>query len=125
MGEIRKYACKCGYEKDIYAGGGLSGCNLNFIAKFFPDEMDFFQKEREAGKIENYIMENELLFCPECGDIMAVPVFSYTRTDGRTSRFIGSCPVCGGIAEQLADEDHIQCPNCGEKMEYAVTGDWD
>lgn len=125
MGDIRKYFCKCGYEKELFAGGGLGGCNVSHIAKFFPEEVKAFQKERNEGRVRQYIMENEISYCERCQDIYALPVFSYKRKDGYTCRFASACPVCGGSVVQMEDEENIACPKCGKKMEYMVMGDWD
>ena len=60
MGEIRKYICSCGYEKDLQTGGGLSGCNVRRIAKHFPKETEAFLKEREEGRVKRYIMRSRI-----------------------------------------------------------------
>ncbi|MCI9124024.1 MAG: hypothetical protein HFH35_08095 [Eubacterium sp.] len=125
MGVIRKYTCKCGYEKDILAGGGLYGCNVNHIAKFFPEETKVFTKEREEGRVKQFIMENELSFCPNCKEIVAVPVFTYTRRDGSVCRFVGNCPDCGGEISQVDNEEQAACPKCGLRMTYLPVGNWD
>lgn len=125
MGEIRRYICSCGYEKDLHTGGGLSGCNVRRIAQHFPKETEAFLKEREEGRVKRYIMENEISYCENCQEIYAVPAFSYTRKDGYTCHFPGSCPVCGGAVLQAEDEEHIVCPKCGKRMQYMFAGDWD
>lgn len=125
MGDIRKYVCKCGYEKELFAGGGLGGCNISHIANFFPKEVKVFQKEREEGRVRQYIMENEISYCGQCQDIYALPAFSYKRTDGYTCHFASACPVCAGSVTRVEDEENIACPKCGKKMEYMVLGDWD
>lgn len=125
MGEIKKYMCKCGYSKDIFSGGGLLGCNTDYIGKFFPDEIKRFRKEQDAGQILSYFMENRLFLCPQCQDIMALPVFIYTRENGHTSRFMGACAECGGYAEQIEDEENVKCPKCGQNLSYMKVGNWD
>lgn len=125
MGDIRKYTCMCGYEKEVFAGGGLAGCNIPHIANFFPEGAKALQKEREEGRIKRYLMENEISYCNQCREIQALPVFSYTRKDGYTCRFESNCPVCGCSVSRAEDEENLACPKCGKKMEYSITGDWD
>lgn len=125
MGQIKQYSCKCGYEKRVFAGGGLFGCNVKHIAKFLPEEVVQFQKEREEGRVKSYIMENELFSCSTCQEIMELPVFSYKRKDGYTCRFQKNCPDCGGAVSVQEDEENPACPKCGLRMRYEVLGDWD
>lgn len=125
MGEIRAYTCKCGYQKELFTGGGLGGCNIEHIAKFFPEAVKAFLKEREEGRVKWYIMENEISYCDQCREVQALPAFSYTRKDGYTCHFESSCPVCAGTVTRADDEENLTCPRCGKKMTYEVTGDWD
>ncbi len=125
MGEIRKYTCTCGYETDLRAGGGLAGCNIGMIANFFPKETEALVKERNEGRVKRYVMENEISYCNNCQEMMALPAFSYTRKDGYTCHFGSRCPLCAGELTQVEDEESPACPKCGKKMRYFVLGDWD
>lgn len=126
MGEIRKYVCKCGYEKELNIGGGLLGCNVEHIARFFPVETETFKKERAAGMIQSFMMENELSYCPRHGgELMAVEAFSYTKKDGSVCHYVRPCPECGGKVIRLMDEENVVCPRCGEVMKHSFLGDWD
>lgn len=125
MGEIRKYACICGYERELFTGGGLGGCNVRHIARFFPKEVQALERERSEGRISRYVMENEVSVCQNCRELYALPAFSYTRKDGYTCHFAGSCPDCGSSVARVEDEERPECPKCGQKMQYLVAGDWD
>ncbi len=125
MGEIRRYFCKCGYQKDLFTGGGLGGCNIGMIANFFPKEAETFLKERNEGRVKRYIMENEISYCSHCQEILALPAFSYTRKDGYTCHFESKCPACQGAVSRAGDEENLTCPKCGSRMQYVAVGDWD
>lgn len=125
MGDIRKYICKCGYEKELFAGGGMNGCNMHHIAEYFPEAAKAFQKERDEGRAVQYIMENEISYCEQCQEIYALPAFSYRRKDGYICHFASACPVCGGSVSRVEDEENTACPKCGRKMGYLPLGDWD
>lgn len=124
MGEIRNYACDCGYQKNLFTGGGILGCNPDHIGKFFPKEIKLLQKKRAAGKVQNFFMENKLFFCEKCRELNALPVFTFTENNGSVSRFGGVCASCGTPAREV-EEAHISCPQCGQSLRYTVQGDWD
>lgn len=125
MGKIRDYICSCGYQKKIFAGAGINGCNLNAIMRFFPEEAKLFLKEKEAGKVKSYLLENATVECFHCKSLESVPCFSYQTEEGLKTCIMEKCPTCGSQVTRVEDEEHIKCPKCGLPMGYSETGDWD
>lgn len=125
MGEIRNYSCSCGYQKKIFAGAGLNGCNLNAIKRFFPEESERFEKERQAKRVQSYLLRNAIIKCPNCKKIETVPCFEYQTTEGTITFMNEKCPDCGACVDRVEDDENVTCPECGLKMNYNKTGEWD
>ena len=125
MGEIRDYSCSCGYEKRIFAGAGLNGCNLNVIKRFFSKEAEQFEAERQAKRVQSYLLKNAIVECPHCKKIESVPCFSYQTGEGTITFIKEECPDCGGKVNRLKDEENVACPECGLQMTYNQSGNWD
>lgn len=126
MGEIRKYTCSCGYEKELFTGAGLQGININTISRYISAEaLKLFLKKKERGEVSLFLLENALVLCPECLELSAVPYFHYELTDGQQQIFLPSCPLCARTDLQIQNPEHIRCPKCSNTMEYRTVGNWD
>ncbi len=125
MGEIRDYVCSCGYQKRIFIGAGLNGCNTDAIKRFFPKEIEAFLREKQAGMVQSYLLSNAVIACTYCKEIETVPCFSYQTYKGTVTHLKEMCSVCGKQVDQQTDEENIKCPKCGLRMNYNSVGNWD
>lgn len=125
MGEIRNYSCSCGYQKKIFAGSGLNGCNLNAIKRFFPEEAEQFEVERQANRVQSYLLGNAVVECPDCKKLETVPCFSYQTAEGTMTFIKEACPDCGKRMNRVEEEESATCPECGLRMTYTKVGEWD
>ena len=125
MGEIRDYSCSCGYQKRIFAGGGMNGCNLNTIKHFFPEEAVAFEQEKAEGRVRSYLLSNTIVICSHCKKIEYVPCFSYRTESEEFSFYKKECPECSGMVKRIEDEENVPCPECGLRMIYTKNGSWD
>lgn len=126
MGEIRKYNCACGYEKELPIGVGMMGMNLMMIKRIFPkDALSDFLKEKENGHIESYISKNQLGLCTNCHSLIVSPHLQYTKQDGSEKHIMMPCPDCGEKFSPIDNPDDVHCPQCGKKMAYETAGNWD
>lgn len=125
MGEIRRYICSCGYEKEVSVGAGLSGCSIPAIKRFFPEDTSLFLKEKEAGNVTSFLLENALASCDYCCELVTVPYFHYHLSNRQKRSFFSGCPNCKKMLFPIEDTTHISCPKCGKEMNYIEVGDWD
>lgn len=125
MGEIRDYSCSCGYQKRIFAGAGLNGCDVNAIKLFFSRESVLFEQKRLAGGVKSYRLANTIVSCSHCKKIDSVPCFSYQTDSEIHSFYKKECSECGGPVIRIEDEEFVPCPECGLKMMYSKSGRWD
>lgn len=126
MGEIRKYTCSCGYEKDLFVGAGLQGVNINAVGNYFSeDAVNRFRELRECGEVRSYLLENAVISCTDCQELATVPYFHYELADGEEKVFLSSCPACEKLTDGIINPDSVICPKCGREMEFVPIGDWD
>ena len=125
MGKIRDYSCKCGYQKRIFVGAGLNGCNRNAILQIFPEEAVGFETEKQAGRVSGYLLSNTMVACPACKKIESVSCFSYQTGAGEKIFYKKECSECGKTVQRIKDEECVLCPECGQQMTYTEIGNWD
>lgn len=126
MGEIRKYTCSCGYEKELFTGAGLNGINCNMIARYLPEEaFRIFMERKNSGEVYTFLLENALICCAECRELAAVPYFHYELENGKKLEYLTACPSCGRAKVYQEGPERVICPKCGGKMKYQVVGNWD
>ena len=125
MGEIRVYSCKCGYQKKIFAGAGLNGCNRNAIKQIFPEEAIGFEQKRQAGAVLSYRLANTIVACASCKKLESVSCFSYQMQSGEMFFYKKECSECGKTVQRIKDEECVPCPECGLQMTYTQNGNWD
>ena len=124
MGKIRDYSCKCGYQKRIFAGAGLNGCNRNAIGQIFPEAVDF-ELKRQNGEVLTYQLANTIVICESCKKIESVSCFSYQTNAGEMFFYKNECSECGKTVQQIKNEEAVPCPKCGQQMTYTENGNWD
>lgn len=124
MGQIRKYSCQCGYEKQAFTGAGMHGCNLRMIQRFFPEEADMLIREKERVKM--YMLQNVLAECETCQKLFDVPQLLYQKEgEAQKACIMDVCPECEKPMTVREDIENVKCPLCGKKMIYEIAGDWD
>ena len=121
MGIIMKAACdSCGYEKELFTGGGKLDCSLETIMKLLPDDKQQTLSEAVEHGAKRIAVNREPCACIFCGEIYAVPVVSYI-IDGEERTVCGACPSC----KQTGYVPPSLCPGCGEKLSLIRMGLWD
>lgn len=126
MGEIRKYTCSCGYQKDLFVGAGLQGINISAIERFFSEDIvQPFKEQRSRDEVQSYLLENAIISCSGCKELFTVPFFHYELTDGEQKCYITPCPVCQKPGDVITSANKVPCPKCGCQMEFEATGHWD
>lgn len=126
MGEITRYLCSCGYEKEACLGFGSSARNKNRIRLLFPpDSISNFISSDATNELQNYQLESTLAFCPKCNEIQTVPKLSYTLKSGSEYSIIGSCPICQNNADPISNTQEVTCPKCQKQMDAIYFGHWD
>lgn len=125
MGDVRRYKCQCGYEKQLMIGGGRNSQNLKIICKDIPEDIfSEFMRKKFAKTVLEYGIVNSAISCPECEELFVVSEFSYTLSDAEV-RYVTACPNCGEEHTPIEDSDLILCPKCNKQMTYSVEGLWD
>lgn len=125
MGACKLYKCRCGYEKQIMAGGGISSQDLRIISRNIPEELfEEFSREELSGNVIDFGMIRSIISCPNCKSLDTVTDFWYTLAESEF-RYVSPCPVCGEECQPLEDTETIRCPKCKAKMNCSVVGLWD
>ena len=125
MGDIRRYKCRCGYEKKIMVGAGLGSQNLDIIRNCVPEDVfSDFMREKCADNVSEFGSVVLPVCCTERAELEKANVFSYSLSDGEF-RYVSPCPRCGEVHEPIEDPDLLFCPKCGSEMTYSVEGLWD
>lgn len=78
MGKILKAVCsECGFEKDIFEGGGIKDSDLeNILAELSEKGKKTLSEAVQLGAVQISI-NREPCSCTSCRNIYAVPVVSY------------------------------------------------
>lgn len=117
MGSIVKAQCGCGFEKEMYLGGGmrtfLTQCNFPFFCSAC------------AIMFEGNILGNKVA-CPKCDATNSVP-YNSDRLCLRKGQQVFEWNVAGDAERrlELTDGDYL-CPGCGRpNMTFVGVGYWD
>lgn len=121
MGIIMKAMCEsCGFEKELYTGGGKRDCSIDTILAALPEaEQQTLSKAVKLGA-KCISINREPCSCAACKEIYTVPVVTYT-IDGKGCSICGACPKC----KKKGYEMPVFCPDCGAKLSVSQTGLWD
>ncbi len=126
MGQVKRYECDCGYERQVCAGVGLAGENISIIEKCIPRNLtEKFKEELSAGNIERFLLSNALISCGKCKKLHTVSAFDFTLRDGAKISYTAPCPKCGAKCERVDDKSGVLCPKCGKVMACRIEGHWD
>ncbi|MBQ5320030.1 MAG: hypothetical protein J6K17_13120 [Oscillospiraceae bacterium] len=121
MGKILRAACsECGFEKDIFEGGGINDCNLDAILTELSENGQKILYEAVQNGAVQISINRIPCSCVSCGNIYAIPIVNYTL-NGNTHTVSGQCPECN--EEKYASA--INCPNCKKIITLEETGIWD
>jgi hypothetical protein len=117
MGSIVKALCGCGYEMEMYPGGGMRNftthCNFPF---FCPHCAIMFEGN----------LFNKRIACPKCKAINGIP-YDSNRICSRRGRRVYEWGFGDdtGRRPDLTDGDYL-CPVCGRfTMTFVDVGCWD
>lgn len=121
MGTIMKAKCVyCGFEKELFIGGGKMDCNIETIMDALSErEQQELSKAIQLGATRISI-DRMPCACVSCGAIHAVPVVSYTM-NGEKKKLCGACPTCGKTEYTTLS----LCPECKKELAVSETGLWD
>lgn len=117
MGSIVKAQCGCGFEKEIYLGGGMrtfaTYCNFPFFCQAC------------ATMFEGNLLKNTVT-CPKCNATNNVP-YDSDRICLRKGQSVFEWNSTGDTERklELTDGDYL-CPSCGRpNMTFYDVGCWD
>jgi len=121
MGIIMKAECvSCGFEKELYTGGGKQDCNIEIIMATLPEaEQNILSEAQKLGATQISI-DRKPCACVSCGEIYAVPVVSYV-INGEEHSICGVCPMC----KKKEYTPLICCPDCRAELSVSEIGLWD
>lgn len=126
VGKIIQVRCtKCGFEKELFAGGGISDCKLKTIL----DALDKDKQKALADEInhgaKHVSITRQLCVCGSCSTVQVIPIVTYSM-DGVTKTITGNCPHCGKAGDDLQKETNSgRCPECGAPVTVQQGGHWD
>lgn len=126
MGQIIQLHClQCGFEKELFVGGGMLDCELKTIHKVLPEKGKRMLAAAASYGADQFSITRKLCVCDSCGAIYALPVVSYNMK-GISQELCGLCPNCGAEGNLKWNKDEVPpCPNCGSGMTQQETGRWD
>ena len=117
MGSIVKAHCGCGYEKEMFLGGGM----LNFTT-----HCNFPLYCAQCKILFEGNLFKKKITCPKCGTNDVVPYDSDKLCSRKGERvFDWNATAEIGRVLELTEGDYI-CPKCGRfAMSFADVGRWD
>lgn len=126
MGKIIRLHCpQCGYEKELFVGGGMLDCELKTILNVLPEEGKRMLAAAANYGANQFSVTRKFCVCDSCGTIYALPVVSYNMK-GICQEIYGVCPNCGAEGNTRWNENQVPpCPDCGGEMTQRETGHWD
>lgn len=126
MGQIIQVHCEqCGFEKDIFVGGGMLDCELKTIHDALPEDGQRMFAVAASYGASQFSLTRKLCACESCGTIYALPIVSYTLK-GIRQELYGVCPQCGAaISGKYKEREILHCPDCKGEMTQQQVGYWD
>lgn len=130
MGRIYRGSCSlCGYEKRLFLEGGLMSVNLEASALVLPEEEQNILKEmREGQEIVRFHVENYLVECLQCQEIMGKTIIEVIDKSDKRHIFgehCGSCKKKLKIYRKNAEAEP-KCPKCQKgTILFEEEGLWD
>lgn len=125
MGQIIQVHCThCGFEKNIFVGGGLLDCELETIFTALPEDGQDMLIAAANDGVRQFSITRKLSVCDSCGAVYALPIVSYSL-DGIQHELYGICPQCGMTGNEWNQNEILPCPDCGSEMTWKQAGHWD
>lgn len=124
MGSILRGVCsKCGYQAELFTGGGLLDCNAETALAAAPGD-DALARALKAGA--RFQIDRDPALCKRCQRIFTVPYVTYWPPGGESRHTAAACPVCAGLLTRYrASTGTVPCPVCGQDITLSQTGHWD
>ena len=97
MGRVYEGRCpECGYHRELFLGGGMMSVNLELSSGVLPShEQDMIRGMRDRKEIAGFHVENYLVECPNCQEIMGNTMIEVTDQRGDRHVFGQYCGSCG------------------------------
>ena len=126
LGQIIRLHCQqCGFERELYVGGGLADSEWETIQNALPEkERHVLDAAVQAGASQIQVTRR-LCVCGRCGAVYALPVVS-CMLKGEQGVLYGVCPQCGAAGDpDWEEEGAIPCPVCRSGLTKQQAGHWD
>ncbi len=124
MGTILRITCpKCGYQAELYTGGGLRDCYPEAALAVAPSDQSLAEALRRGARFQ---IDRSVTVCSRCRKLFAMPYVTYWP-DGEESRHTAAaCPDCNNLLTRLsAASKSVSCPMCGQTLPLTQSGHWD
>ena len=126
MGQIIQIHCEqCGFEQNIFVGGGLLDCEWKTIVSALSEDGQRMLVAAANYGANQFSITRKLCVCNSCGTIYALPIVSY-HLKGLHQELYGVCPQCGAADNGEWNENEVlSCPDCGSEITQYQVGHWD
>lgn len=124
MGKIIRGRCfNCGYQAELFVGGGLRDCEMETALSVIPGNLSFEQVIRSGARFE---IERDIAVCHRCRKLLTIPYVTYWYPENEVHHVTSACPECGGLPTRLGTTiKSVPCPVCGQDMKLLDDGHWD
>ena len=124
MGRIQRVACsKCGYQTELYTGGGLRDCNPETALAAAPNDQSLAKALHRGARFQ---IERSIAVCARCRKLFAVPYVTWWPEEGESRHTAVACPDCNNLLTRLSSEaESVACPVCGQTLPLIQSGHWD
>lgn len=126
MGEIIQVHCaQCGFNKELFIGGGLLDCEWKTILDALPQDGKRMLSAAAGYGANQFGITRRISVCDSCGAVYALPVVSY-NIKGLDQELYGICPQCSAPGSgKRRNSKILPCPDCGNELTQQETGHWD
>ena len=124
MGKIIRGRCSnCGYQAELFVGGGLRDCRPETALSAVPGNPSLERAVRSGARFE---IERDIAVCRRCQKLLVMPYITYWSAEDEVHHATSACPECGGLPTRLGEElKSTPCPVCGRNMKLLPDGHWD
>jgi len=124
MGTILRAACaKCGYQTELFTGGGLRDCYPETALAAAPNDLSLAEALRRGARFQ---IDRAAAVCSRCRKLFAMPYVTYWPEGGESRHTAAACPDCNNLLTRLsAAAESVSCPVCGQTILLTRSGHWD
>lgn len=124
MGRIQRVACsQCGYQTELYTGGGLRDCHPETALATAPNDQSLAEALHRGARFQ---IDRSIAVCGKCRKLLAVPYITYWPEGEESRHTAAACPDCNNLLTRLsAAADSVSCPVCGRTLLLTQLGHWD